>query len=107
MDLGQATKPSPADVRVPSQRVTRSTSILLSKENKGKSKVHYGNDFVNSKVNEFIGDCLKEYPPTTEGLYPLMKVLQDSFKWYPPNVEIGSEQKPPDTATMWYNCNGT
>ena len=113
LDLGQAIKPSAAAVRVPSQRVTRSTSNVLSKENRGKSKVHYGNDFVNSKVNEFIGDCLKEYPPTTEGVYPLMKKLEDSFKWYPPNVEIGSgsvpkpEKKPPQTATMWYNCNGT
>ena len=42
-----------------------------------------------------------------------MKKLEDSFKWYPPNVEIGSgsvpkpEKKPPQTATMWYKCNGT
>ena len=80
---------------------------MLSKESRGK--VHYGNNFVNNKVNEFFRDSVNEHAPTREGLDPLIKKLGDSFKWYPPNKEIGSGsvpkslKNPSQTATMWYN----
>ena len=69
--------------------MTRS-SKGLSKE----SKVAYGDNFVNNLVNEFFTESLRENPPTRDGLDPLIKILGDSFKWYPPLEEIGSGSVP-------------
>ena len=91
LDLRQAIQPSPAIVSVSSQRVTRSSN-LLSKESRGI--VHYGNNFVNNKVNDYFRNSMNEHAPTREGLDPLIKKLGDSFKWYPPNKEIGSGSVP-------------
>ena len=86
---------------------------MISPGKESKGKVHYGKNFVNTKVNEFFIDSVNDHVPTREGRDPLMKTLVDSFKWYPPNKETGSgtvtklERDHSKTTTMWYNCNGT
>ena len=91
VDLQQAIKTS--------STATVST-IIISRKTRSSSNQSRGSTgtcddyFVNHAANTLFEQCLKDYPLTREGLYPLTKKVCEKFVWYDPFQITGFDSKP-------------